>query len=99
MARNNRQHKKLHSGVHQKMGFEVEFDVAKSFDDPEVVALMDNFLFDGIECNGLVCGVAGVETGRALILWWRNCVRKRNIRGSLSVAQLPKTIGIMLRCG
>lgn len=56
MARNNRQHKKLHSGVHQKMGFEVEFDVAKSFDDPEVVALMDNFLFDGIECNGLVCG-------------------------------------------
>ena len=56
MARNNRQDKKLHSGAHQKMGFEVEFDVSKSFDDPEIVAMMDKFLFDGIECNGLVCG-------------------------------------------
>lgn len=56
MARNNRQDKKLHSGTHQKMGFEVRFDVTKSFDDPEIIALMDKFLFDAIECNGLVCG-------------------------------------------
>lgn len=56
MARNNRQHKKLHSGAHQKMGFEVELNVAKSFDDIDVIALMDDFLFNAIECNGLVCG-------------------------------------------
>lgn len=56
MSRNNRQHKKLNSGAHQKMGFEVKFEVSKSFDDPDIDALMDDFLFNAIECNGLVCG-------------------------------------------
>lgn len=56
MARNNRQHKKLHSGAHTQMGFEVWFDVAEPFGTPKVEEMMDDFIFNAIECNGLTCG-------------------------------------------
>ena len=42
MARNNRQHKKLHSGAHTQMGFEVWFDVAEPFGTPKVEEMMDD---------------------------------------------------------
>jgi len=60
MPRNNRQHKKLHSGPHQEFGFEVRFSVKETMDLAAMEELYDGFVEQAIEANGLSCrGVGG----------------------------------------
>jgi len=63
MPRNNRQHKKLHSGPHQEFGFEVRFRVKGKMELSAMEELYDGFVEQAIEANGLSCrGVGGSTT-------------------------------------
>ena len=53
---NRRQRKKLHIGEFRELGFEVSADLTRQLDDEQRDALLDVFLTEGIEANGMLFG-------------------------------------------
>lgn len=55
---NRRQRKKLHIGEFRELGFEVSADLARQLDDEQREALLDAFLSECIEANGMLAAAA-----------------------------------------
>jgi uncharacterized protein len=51
--------KKLHRGEFQELGFEVCFRVADDISDEAFDGIVDPFISQAIEANGLLCGGGG----------------------------------------
>jgi len=51
--------KKLHKGEFQEMGFEIRFRISKDVDEAAFNALIDAFIEQAIEENGLMFGGGG----------------------------------------
>jgi hypothetical protein len=51
--------KKLHKGEFQELGFEVRFRTTDSISDNDFDSLVDAFIDQAIEGNGLMCGGGG----------------------------------------
>jgi uncharacterized protein YggL (DUF469 family) len=59
---NRRQRKKLHLGEFRELGFEVSADLTRQLDDTQRDALVDAFLSECIEANGMLFG-GGINRG------------------------------------
>lgn len=78
---NHRQRKKLHLGEYQELMFEVSAEVADPAGHGDSEALLDRFLIEAVEGNGLLMA-GGINEGK---LWAH--VMLNAARGSVSPAQ------------